>query len=280
MILLDLLKYGKNAIEQAGCGNASFDSICLLENVTGFSRTQLFIYSGKELGAEKEHAYKMLVERRCNREPLQYIIGKWAFMGLEFHVGTGCLIPRCETEGLVETVIHHINDGRSTVVFDLCAGTGCVGISIANACPNAKVYLIEKYEESLFYLKRNIIEKGLLNTTAVQGDIFNGFLSFGLPKPDVIVSNPPYITTGEIETLQKEVLFEPVEALDGGPDGLCFYKTIANLWLPYLNNEGILAVECGDHQAAIVSNLFSKPFNEKYCLLDSNNTERIVVVKK
>lgn len=279
MILSDLLKYGKNALKQSGCGNASFDAMCLLEKVTELNKTQLFLYDSKKVSIDKEQAYKILIERRCNREPLQYIIGKWAFMGLDFHVGPGCLIPRCETEGLVEAAVKHIKDTTETVVLDLCAGTGCIGISIANACPSATVFMIEKSDHAFNYLIRNLNERRLNNAFALRGDIFDGFFSFDLPVPDVIVSNPPYIPTDEIETLQEEVLYEPADALDGGVDGLDFYKTIFNLWLPYLDKDGMLAVECGDNQAELVSNLFSKPVKEKYCMLDNNRIKRIVVVK-
>jgi len=280
MILSDLLKYGKNELNRSGCDNTAFDAQCLLENVTGFNRTQLFLNADIELGAEKEQQYKNLVDRRCNREPLQYIIGKWEFMGFDFYVGPGCLIPRPETEGLVYAAVSYIKDKREPVVFDLCAGTGCIGISIANICGNSKVYLIEKSEEALYYLKRNIKQSGLPNTTAVQGNIFDGFLSFNLPAPDVIVSNPPYIPTKELDSLQAEVMFEPAEALDGGEDGLVFYREINRVWFPYLNNGGILAVEVGDNQAKRISTLFSTPYKEKKYLLDANKIKRIIIVNK
>jgi release factor glutamine methyltransferase len=280
MNLLSLLNYGKNKLKEANCENSSFDAMCLLEHATGFSKTKIILNDNPELKKEAESVYKKLVFRRAEGEPLQYILGKWEFMGLEFNVGPGVLIPRRETEALVEIAVVEINKRREAVVFDLCAGTGCVGISVASICPNSKVYLVENSDDAVEYLYMNLDERKISNVTVIKGDVFKGFQAFNLPFPDIILSNPPYVPTGELYGLQKEVLFEPIQALDGGADGLDFYRAMNELWLPYLSPEGMMAVECGENQADIMAHLITSKYSSLNFFLDLNKIKRIVVIRK
>lgn len=220
-----------------------------------------------------------LCQRRINAEPLQYILGKWEFMGLEFKVGRGVLVPRPETEVLCEFVIDKIKNKEKAVVFDLCSGSGCIGLSLKHFVPTADVYMIEKSAEAVKYLEQNRINLGFArNTVAVQGDILGGYEKFSfLPKPDIIISNPPYIRTEEISLLQKEVQNEPFMALDGGEDGYVFYEALCEKWLPYIKDGGLMAVECGEEQAATISSMFMKNASETEIIKDFNNVERIVV---
>lgn len=276
----DLISYGKGILEESDIENALFDTLCILEQATGLNKTAIYISANKHADNVVENCFKTDIHRRAKGEPLQYILGQWEFMGINFSVGPGVLIPRPETEILVELAVSELGKRKEeTIVFDLCAGTGCIGLSIAKLCANAKVYLIEKSSQALVYLNKNNSCFQLDNTTIIHGDIFNGFRSFNLPQPDIILSNPPYVCTKEIKSLQPELMFEPLAALDGGLNGLDFYKVINELWRPHLNATGMLAVECGETQAEKIADLFSCRNHQVSMMCDYNKVKRIVLVK-
>ena len=186
--------------------------------------------------------------------PLQYVLGEWDFLDSTFAVGPGVLIPRPETEELAQLAIEQVkNAGSAPVVWDLCAGSGCIGISIANACPGASVYCVEKSTDAFAYLQKNAMP--VANVRPVLADI-SGDLTV-LPKPQVLVSNPPYIPAAVLPTLQPEVLKEPMMALDGGTDGLDFYRLITEKIVPTLASGTQLLLEIGDEQGRAVQNLFA-----------------------
>jgi len=146
---------------------------------------------------------RMLCARRINGEPLQYILGEWEFMGLSFYVGEGVLIPRQETELLVEAASQRIKEMKSPVIFDLCAGTGCIGLSVAKLFKDASVYLLEKTDDAFVYLNRNKERLNISNAVLVKADIYKGFFSFGLPEPDIIhvPTAGDRITTADLATI-------------------------------------------------------------------------------
>ncbi len=185
-------------------------------------------------------------------EPLQYVLGKWDFYESEFFVGKGVLIPRPETEELVDMAVKYINSLGKCVVYDLCAGSGCIGVSIAKACPNSYTYMIERSQDALFYLLKN--SENVENAEAICNDIN---CDIDLPCADVIISNPPYIKSDEIKSLQNEVKYEPVEALDGGADGLDFYRIINEKWAPKLNKDGVLFLEIGNDQGEDIEEILT-----------------------
>jgi release factor glutamine methyltransferase len=219
-----------------------------------------------------------VVERRKAGEPLQYILGAWDFYDLTFLVGKGVLIPRPETEILVDFALENLKDIENPVVFDLCAGTGCIGLTIAKHIPNASVYLLEKEENAFNYLKKNADNLALENVRLINGDLFT-FDIQELPMADLIVSNPPYIPTTEIEELQREVLSEPLSALDGGYDGLDFYRCLADKWSSNVKKSGFMAFECGDNQSADVIDIFNGKYVENNVIFDFNNIDRIVIFR-
>ncbi len=281
MKLSDLINYGKSMLEKSNKENALFDTLCILEQTTGLSKTAIYLGADKEIDKAFEYSFKTDIRKRTQGEPLQYILRKWEFMGMGFAVGPGVLIPRPETEILVELAIKELGKmKKKLVVFDLCAGTGCIGLSVAKTCTNANVYLVEKSPKALEYLMKNNDCFQLDNTTVVAGDIFNNFRTFDLPSPDIILSNPPYISTVEIKSLQSEVEFEPYEALDGGSDGLDFYRAINEHWVSHLNIGGILAVECGETQAEKITEMFLQNNNQVSIVCDYNKIKRIVLMKK
>lgn len=274
-----LYQSGIHALRAANNKNAAFDAMCLLETCLNETKTSIFAHAADRVDEKTVNQYNNMVDRRSRGEPLQYVLGEWDFMGMPFSVGEGVLIPRPETELLVECAIRELPVDRKISVIDLCAGTGCVGISIAARFPNACVYMVEKSQSALTYLERNISRHNLGNTAAVAGDLFDGYLSFRLPEPAMILANPPYIPSAQIPRLQKEVLFEPSEALDGGNDGLKYYRAIHTLWWPFVKHKGALLMEFGDGQANAVSALFAEPSVTIEIRNDFNEMQRIISVK-
>lgn len=238
-----------------------------IENA-GFEAEQILLASGipknvvlwepRECVSEEQlqKALKML-EKRCSGYPLQYLLGEWSFYALDFKVGEGVLIPRQDTETLTELVDDFLRKRSSNKrrVLDLCAGSGCIGISLARFC-GAEAVCVEKSKEAFRYLEENIKHNGVSgHVKAVNADIFEVSLD-ELGKFDAIVSNPPYLTASEMDSLQQEVTFEPKEALYGGDDGLMFYRGIPKRYLNLLADGGLLAVEIGYEQAASVGEIF------------------------
>ena len=225
------------------------------------------------LAAENgEHANRML-EQRLQRRPLQYILGKWEFYGLPFKVGEGVLIPRADTEIVVETAIKLLNGRRGAAVLDVCAGSGCIGISLALKC-SAKVTLLEKSAEALGYLKDNLV-LNRVNADVLEQDLFKDGL--GATGCDMIISNPPYIKTAVLPTLSVEVKKEPVMALDGGSDGLIFYKEITKRAKSALVSGGYLVFEIGFDQRYEVSSILMKNgFKNINYVKDYGGNDRVV----
>ena len=223
------------------------------------------------------------VERRISGEPLQYIIGEWDFYNCTFRVGEGVLIPRPETELLVDEALKFLTDVPQAKVLDLCAGSGCIGISIAKNTAACKVFSVEKTPAAYEYLKQNAILNGVKGKVFTYcDDILEGcdFIVSSKGGFDLIVSNPPYVKSAECDTLQREVMREPREALDGGEDGLLFYRAIAERWLPLLRKGGLLLVECGEDQAEDVVSIFKAASDgETYTLTDFAGIQRAVAIK-
>lgn len=250
--LYDAAKNALNAVTE----DASFEAMCLLEHFLGASRTDILVHGEREADFERARSLLAAVERRKNGEPLQYIIGEWDFMSLSLFCGEGVLIPRDDTAVLVETVLSRLDPKEGAKGLDLCAGTGAVGFSIA-AESGAAVTAVEYFDAALAYLRKNIARYPELAVKAVQGDVLSADFAQTIPGGlDFIASNPPYIETGELPTLQKEVQKEPKTALDGGADGLLFYRAICDLWAKKLRTGGVLAVEIGETQGAAVAALF------------------------
>ena len=279
MTISELEKLGSQKLRASGKENSDFDARCLLEFVLNLNPTQYLLNRSEEVDSVCAEKFLSLVERRSNGEPLQYILGKWEFMGLPFYVGEGVLIPRPETEMLVEFALDFLKDKKNPVVFDLCSGSGCIAISVAKHLPNAKVYAVEKSDLAFPYLKKNIWLNCVFNVSAVHGDIFDSTLLSDI-KPDLILSNPPYIRSSEIASLQSEVRNEPSMALDGGEDGLIFYREIANGWLDRLGTGGAIAVECAEDQTEDIIRMFSEKTQYAETFNDLSGLPRTVTAIK
>jgi len=255
--------------------DARFDALLLAEHAFGMSKTELRLHAERMVDPAE---YEALVCRRAAGEPLQYLLGQWEFFGLPFAVGPGALIPRPETELLVELALDCLNgcDADKPIVFDLCAGTGCIGLSVAHHCPTAQVYLLERSDDAMPYLTKNAAK--FPNAHVVQGDIFDQNSPLSTRRAHVILSNPPYIPTAEIAGLSREVRSEPSLALDGGADGLLFYRALADIWRRRLVPGGVLAMECGEGQAQDIAALFAGTGDRAEMLRDFNQIERVVAI--
>lgn len=275
MTLKELFEYCSDELSFGECGN--FEAQCIFEDMLKVDRSRI-LSSSSPVTEDDILLVNSIIERRKAGEPLQYILGTWDFYDLTFFVGQGVLIPRPETEILVDFALDNLKDIKNPVIFDLCAGTGCIGLTIAKHMPEATVYLLEKQENAFEYLKKNADNLTLENVQLIKGDLFT-FDFDELPMADLIVSNPPYIPTTEIEELQKEVLSEPISALDGGNDGLDFYRCLADKWTSKVKKSGFMAFECGDNQSSDVIDIFNGKYVENNVIFDFNNIDRIVTFR-
>ncbi len=237
----------KDILTEAGFEAPAFEALCLVEKVFGFNRLAL-ITMGEETAAtdEKLALLAELTEKRLSHEPLQYIIGKWSFMGIDLLVGEGVLVPRDDTEVVTSLCIDFLSGKENPSVIDLCAGSGAISLALEKYA-NCKVTAVELSDKAFSYLTQNI----KLNNSAVNalnGDIFECHKDIADNSLDLIVSNPPYIKSADIAALQEEVQHEPVMALDGGESGLDFYRRIVPLWKSKLKAGGALAFELGEGQ--------------------------------
>lgn len=269
MTLSEAFNYGVYFLSSNGVDEAEFKSLCLVCHLAGIKNSDYPLHKNDEIIMKR---FADLLWRVKNGEPLQYVIGKWDFYESEFFVGEGVLIPRPETEELTELVINKAKTLDEPIIFDLCAGSGCIGISVVKAVPKATVYCIEKSADAMFYLLKNAA--GAENVKVISGDVF---FPPALPKADIIVSNPPYIKTSDISELQSEVLKEPQMALDGGADGLDFYRAISEKWKSYLLPNGSLFFEIGEEQGDDVSAILSEHgYNNVETIKDMYGKDRIV----
>lgn len=278
MTVRQLLERGISSLEDGGIENAASEAMWLLEAALEKGREYILLNSSDTVLSEKERRYLEFVGERLGGRPIQYILGKWDFYGNEFFVGEGVLIPRPETELLVDFAREQMKNGERKTVFDLCAGSGCIGLSVARLFPDSRVCLIEKSSEAFEYLKKNKEKLNCGNAEIINGDIFDGPEALGLPKPDLILSNPPYIESKLLPELQAEVRREPALALDGGEDGLDFYRAIAERWLS--GCVGSVAVECAEGQAAEIQKLFSEHFALTETVCDFGGIQRVVTGKE
>ncbi|MBE6799300.1 MAG: peptide chain release factor N(5)-glutamine methyltransferase [Ruminococcaceae bacterium] len=228
------------------------------------------------LSAKTETEAMQFLERRLRHEPLQYILGEWEFYGLPFSVGPGVLIPRPDTEVVVETAIKLLNGQSNMRVLDICSGSGCIGIALGVHC-NAEVTLLEKSPDALRFLRDNL-KCNHIDATVLECDVLEDGLS--VAGQDLIISNPPYIKTSVLPSLEREVKCEPKMALDGGEDGLVFYRRITELARSSLKSGGYLVFEIGFDQRDEVMAIFRRNgFEDITCVKDYGGNDRVVFGK-
>lgn len=264
----------KRQLAEADIPDCVFEAKQIIKHVTGYSNAQILAHYTQQLSEFQENLLTVIIKQRLVHYPLQYIIGRWNFYGHEFFVGPGVLIPRSDTETLMDVCMEKLSNKDEAEVLDLCSGTGCIGIAISAERQGTHVTLVEKYDEALTYLNKNIEHNGV-SVEVIKGDIFERAAAD--KKYDLIVSNPPYITDSDMETLQPEVKLEPTTALAGGRDGLDFYRAIIGGYKDSLKEGGTLAFEVGINQAASVALMMSAAgFSEVQTRADMNDIDRVV----
>ncbi len=270
------LKMCKDILSAAGIDDPAFEARCITEDTLGLSRSGIIARSGEEINAELAKKIAALAKRRAAGEPLQYILRKWSFMGFDFCVGKGVLIPRDDTEVVLQLCIDFLSGRQNKRTLDLCSGSGAIAVSLNKIC-GADITAVELSAAALPYLYKNIKLNGS-SSKVFEGDIFNCHSEFDDESFDLIVSNPPYIQSDEISELQAEVQFEPKIALDGGTDGLKFYRAIVNYWSSKLKEGGALAFELGENQSEYVETLMlNAGFGNIKTELDLGGTTRAII---
>ena len=279
MTLNELYKKAVLALESIE--NGETDARIIIKKVLSVNETEFLLSKHLELPDEKIKTIDRMIDKRLSGIPVQYIIGEWDFYGTTFKVNENVLIPRPETEFLCENVIDCLKGKNSPIIADLCAGSGCIGITIKNNVSDSTVILVEKSPEAAEICRQNIADIiGEASVTLINGDIYECEKFTGLPLFDIIISNPPYIKSSEIPTLQTEVLKEPEMALDGGVDGLDFYRLLTEKWTEFLKEDGMFAFECGEEQADDIRALLEKKDFDVIYLKDYNNIDRFVIGKR
>lgn len=256
--------------------NETFEALCFFEKVTGFDRLGIISHGDEQITDEKLTELLDLVRRRCNHEPLQYLLGSWSFCGFDFCVGKGVLIPRDDTEVVVNLCLDYLKNSESKKVIDLCAGSGAISVALEKLA-GAEVTALELSDDAFEFLEKNIkLNNSKVN--AVKGDVFKAFSDFDDNTFDLIVSNPPYIKSDDIQMLQAEVQQEPRLALDGGKSGYDFYEAIIKNWSAKLRHGGALAFELGENQSDYVSDLMkSQGFENIRTSLDLGGVQRAII---
>ena len=241
----------RNTLRAHGVESPNLEARLLVARAAGKTQDELVrdftLYTGEGIIAEAE----AMIARRLAGEPLAYILGTWEFYGLDLNVTPDVLIPRVDTEMLAQLAMNRLKEHQgSTRVLDLCAGTGCVGLTVAALMKNTRAVLVDLSDGALDLCKRNIRRHKLTGRAVyLKGDALQP-PSHALGQFDVLVCNPPYIPTGDLAGLDPSVKdFEPLMALDGGADGLDFYRQITSLWKPALKPGGHLLYEVGIGQA-------------------------------
>lgn len=252
-MLKDLYLKLRGILSEAEIEAPELEARLLIEGATGMNRASQIANSNSEISGEIQEKLISMAQKRAEHLPLQYILGKWSFMGFELKVGEGVLIPRDDTEVLVGLCLDYLKNSNGKTALDLCAGSGAISVAL-DKLANADVTAVELSDKAYNFLLENI--KGT-NIKPHKGDIFECYRDFEAKSFDLIASNPPYIKTDEIEALQTEVGYEPKTALDGGADGLDFYRAIARRWTPLLKSGGAMAFELGEGQAEYVGGLMA-----------------------
>jgi len=270
---LKVLDWTKEFLASRGVENARLEAEWLLCAATGLDRVGLYLNFERPLDDEELAAYRSMVARRGRREPLQHILGTQEFCGLEFEVSPDVLIPRHDTETLVNEALARMPDARS--ILDIGTGSGCIAVVLSTRLHNAAVTAVDLSEAALVVARRNAERNGV----AIE------FLHGSLLEPvagrrfDLIISNPPYIPSCDIETLESEVRdFDPRGALDGGADGLDVYRAVIPDAAAFLNAGGWLLLEVGTGQAADVAQMFraAGSYGEPITTCDGARIERVV----
>lgn len=278
-MLKDEIKNCRLKLLSGGIENAAFEAACIAEHVTGFDRAKQIVHAQDELSEAQRAEFNSVTEKRLKHYPLQYLLKSWSFMGIELTVGEGVLIPRDDTEVCAGLCLEFLKDKIHAMAIDLCSGSGAIALALESFA-KAEVTAVELSEEAYKFLLKNI-KLNKSKVYPVLGDVLKCYRDFDDGYFDLIVSNPPYIPSGELESLQAEVQFEPKTALDGGGDGMDFYRDITRLWSGKLKAGGALVFELGENQFDAVSAIMkANGFENIRASLDFGGTQRAIIGTK
>ncbi|MEE1078630.1 MAG: peptide chain release factor N(5)-glutamine methyltransferase [Agathobacter sp.] len=274
MTYREAIALGEKILSMAKIEDAKNDAWLLLSMACKIDHTYYYVHMDEDLTVEQTKEYESLVKKRAERIPLQYITGEQEFMGFTFHVNSSVLVPRQDTETLVEEAIKVIRPGMK--VLDMCTGSGCILISIMKNVPDIEGLGCDISKQALIVAKENA-KLNEVSANFERSDLFENVME----TYDVIVSNPPYIPTEEILTLMPEVSqFEPMQALDGREDGLYFYRKIVKECRNYLKPNGMILFEIGHDQGKAVSEMLTYAgFKEVSVVKDLAKNDRVVIGK-
>ena len=276
MTVNEIYQSGLKLLENNNIENSKFEAQSLLQKAFSLDRIGFIIHKTDKADENCSHNFLKFIEKRISGEPLQYILGEWSFMGFDFKVGRGVLIPRDDTEVVVNLCIDFLENRTDKKTVDLCSGSGAIAVAL-DKISGAKVTAVEIDETAFSYLDTNVKE---INSSVkpVMADALEICDTFADGELDLIVSNPPYIKSADIETLQKEVQLEPRLALDGGEDGCDFYREIVSRWSRKLKKGGALAFELGENQADAVKALMAEQgFSDFKISLDFGGVQRAII---
>jgi release factor glutamine methyltransferase len=257
--LQDLLQTATRTLSEAGIPDSRREAETLIAHILNRPRLDLYRVDDLALDPDQQGAYAGLIRRRASREPLQYILGTQEFWGLEFRVTTDTLIPRPETELLIEAVLERFGRPEPAInLVDLCTGSGCLAVALGTLYPTSRIIATDRSPGALNVARSNALRHGMTGRIEfLEGDLLEPLVSMGLRhRIDVMTANPPYVPAGELDRLQPEVRFhEPRLALEGGSDGLDYYRRILPGALEFLRPGGFLFLEVGIRQAIPVRDI-------------------------
>lgn len=281
----EMIAEARGLLEQAGIESAGQEAFWIVEHVLRLPVHHMVTDRERLLSPAELAAARGLVKRRVGREPLQYILGTQEFCGLEFHVNPAVLIPRPETELLVEYVAQRIASERQATIVDVCTGSGCIAVAIARMRPRARVFATDLSNPSLTVARQNAVYHAVGDhITWLEGDLLGALAGQGLEgQVDLIVSNPPYIAEADWVTLQPEVrLFEPRGALVAGPQGTELHERLLHQSARYLSPGGAVIMEIGAGQARAMRRIVEQTPGYKFhrLIYDEAGLERVVIVER
>ena len=279
--IAEALREGKMRLKAAGKEAYAFEAELLLEKAAGLNRTALFLRGEEVLSEEVLTVYEGYLSEREQGRPTQYILGEWEFMGLPFHVGEGVLIPRGDTEVLVETILEKQQSEPIKSILDIGTGSGCIPVSLGHYGKFEKIMAVDISPKALGYAIKNAAENRV-SIDFYESDLFTNIPSEWKGRLDAIVSNPPYIPKKDIAELMTEVKdFEPMNALDGGEDGLDFYRVIVEQGKNWLKDGGWLFFEIGYDQGEDLRNLLKEfGYTEVEIRQDLAGLDRVAMGRK